>query len=46
MILRGAKGQRNRLFTVDERGVCSELGEAPEEGSELFELMEKVPWGE
>ena len=46
LILRGAKGQRNRLFTVDERGVCSELGEAPEEGSELFELMEKVPWGE
>lgn len=46
LILRGAKGQRNRLFTVDEQGVCSELGEAPEEGSELFELMGKVPWAE
>lgn len=46
LILRGGRGQRNRLFTVDEQGVCSELGDAPEEGSELFELMGKVPWAE
>ena len=46
LIQRGAKGQKNRLLTVDERGNCSELGEAPEEGSELFELMGKVPWSE
>lgn len=46
LIQRGAKGQKNRLLTVDERGNCSETGEAPEEGSELFELMGKVPWAE
>lgn len=46
LILRGGRGQRNRLFTVEESGVCRELGEAPEEGSELFELMGKVPWAE
>lgn len=44
LIQRGGKGQRNRLLTVDERGNCLELGEAPEEGSELFDLMGKVPW--
>ena len=46
LIWRGGRGRRNRLFTVDEGGVCRELGEAPEEGSELFELMGKVPWAE
>ncbi|RKJ43754.1 SseB family protein [bacterium 1XD8-76] len=46
LIWRGGRGRRNRLFTVEEGGVCRELGEAPEEGSELFELMGKVPWAE
>lgn len=46
LIVRGAPKQKNRLLMVDEEGVCSELGEAPEEGSELYELMGKVPWAE
>lgn len=46
LIHRGGKGQKNRLLTVDEKGNCTDIGEAPEEGSELFELMGKVPWAE
>lgn len=46
LIQRGGKGQKNRLLTVDERGICTDNGEAPEEGSELYELIGKVPWGE
>lgn len=44
LIQKGPGKQKNRLFTVDERGTCADAGEAPEEGSELFELMERVPW--
>ena len=44
LIQKGPQKQKNRLLTVDEHGVCAELGEAPEEGSELFELMGRVPW--
>lgn len=46
LIGRGGKDQKNRLLTVDEKGVCTDIGEAPEEGSELYELIGKVPWGE
>lgn len=46
LIQKGAQKQKNRLLTVDEHGACAELGEAPEEGSELFELMGRVPWAE
>ena len=46
LIQRGGKGQKNRLLTVDKQGTCADAGEAPEEGSELFELMGKVPWAE
>lgn len=46
LIGRGAPKQKNKLLSVNEKGVCSELGDAPEEGSELFELMGKVPWAE
>lgn len=46
LVQRGGKEQKNRLLTVDERGVCSDIGEAPAEGSELYELIGKVPWGE
>ncbi len=46
LIQKGAPKQRNKLLTVDEHGVCTEAGEAPEEGSELFELMGRVPWAE
>lgn len=44
LIQKGAPKQKNRLYAVDEHGVCAELGEAPEEGSELYELMGRVPW--
>lgn len=44
LICRGAKGQKNRLLTVDEGASCTDIGEAPEEGSELYELMGRVPW--
>ena len=46
LIQKGAKQQQNKLLTVDEQGRCLELGEAPEEGSELYELIGKVPWAE
>ena len=44
LIQKGPGKQKNRLLTVDERGVCADVGEAPEEGSELYELMGRVPW--
>lgn len=44
LIQRGPGKQKNRLLTVDEQGACTDIGEAPEEGSELYELMERVPW--
>ena len=44
LIQRGPGKQKNRLLTVDEQGACADVGEAPEEGSELYELMERVPW--
>lgn len=44
LIQKGLGKQKNRLLTVDERGVCADAGEAPEEGSELFDLMGRVPW--
>jgi len=46
LIQKGAPKQKNRLLAVDEHGACSEQGEAPEEGSELYELMGRVPWAE
>lgn len=46
LIQRGAAQQKNRLLTVDEQGNCSDIGEAPQEGSELYELIGKVPWAE
>ncbi len=44
LVRRGAKGSPNLLCAVDEKGVCTELGEAPSEGSELYELIGRVPW--
>jgi len=44
LLRKGVKGGRNKLLCVDEKGACSELGDAPSEGSELYELIEKVPW--
>lgn len=44
LIGRGPKGSPNLLFSVDEKGSCSALGEAPAEGSELYELIGRVPW--
>ena len=46
LIQRGPQKQRNRLLTVDGQGTCTDIGEAPEEGSELYELMGRVPWAE
>lgn len=46
LIQKGARQQPNKLLTVNEQGICSEIGEAPEEGSELYELIGKVPWAE
>ena len=46
LIIKGAPKQKNKLLTVDEQGVCAEIGEAPDEGSELYDLMGRVPWAE
>ncbi len=46
LIVKGAPKQKNRLLAVDEQGVCTELSEAPEEGSELYELIGRVPWAD
>lgn len=46
LIIKGAPKQKNKLLTVDEQGVCAEIGEAPDEGSELYDLMGWVPWAE
>ncbi len=41
---KGGKGSPNLLFSVDEKNVCTGLGEAPPEGRELYELINRVPW--
>ncbi len=46
LIQKGPGKQRNRLLTVDEQRGMSDAGEAPERGSELYDLMGRIPWAE
>ncbi len=40
----GSAGSVNLLACIDKNGGCTELGPAPEEGEELYTLMNRVPW--
>lgn len=43
-IKKGEKGQANKLGSVDCQGKFTSLGDAPQEGAELYSLLNTIPW--